>query len=204
MKGILFTSDMIRAIREGRKTVTRRLDGLKEINEHPDEWTPVAVIEDSWVIQDWEFWRGNTLVDVKPRYRVGEAVYVKELWAPCDCGHCPGYIYKADGIPSLNPPVHWHSPLFMPEKAARTFRKIMDVRPERLWDISESDVLAEGCWQVNPSHEQWKWRASDEITGVTARECYARLWDAINPSHPWKNNDWVWRIAFEAHQEGKQ
>ena len=38
MKGILFQTDMIKAIVEGRKTHTRRVSGLKEINKEPDRW----------------------------------------------------------------------------------------------------------------------------------------------------------------------
>ena len=88
MKGMLFKPDMIKASDEGRKTVTRRLDGLKEINQEPEKW-----VWNEWqASQMWcrkfdTFWFDHTnlaheprRIEIKPRYRVGEIVYIKEAF----------------------------------------------------------------------------------------------------------------------------
>jgi hypothetical protein len=114
MKGILFSDPMVRAIRDGRKTQTRRL--------HP-----------------------------KPRYALGEIVYVKEVWTTTDynnlCRPSDGEIvYRADDQPWADEYEHWRwkSSLHLSEANSRIKLRIVETRAERLWDISEADALAEG------------------------------------------------------------
>jgi len=83
MKGILFKPDMIQAIRDGRKTVTRRLAGLKEINQEPDRWHLVDFYQATGGNNKWWAWfskddEGGKPYTIMPRYQVGETVY-KEL-----------------------------------------------------------------------------------------------------------------------------
>lgn len=84
MKGILFKHDMIKAIIEGRKTVTRRLSRMNEINKITDGWWLVAKYDDNTL-----FRFANDKLDkdlmIKPRYQVGETVYIKEAWAYHGC-----------------------------------------------------------------------------------------------------------------------
>ena len=157
MKGILFKPDMIKAIAEGRKTQTRRLDGLKEINKEPNAWTyhPGCSFPKLGRFTFWfdnqKPYHGETGVTVcKPRYRIGEVVYIKEAWATYiqDDSLKPSQIpehyriwYKTDDSGELSKyRGKWRSPLFMPEWAARYFIKLLDVRPE--------------SW----SHNDWVWR----------------------------------------------
>ncbi len=77
MKGILFTPDTHKAEREDRKTVTRRLDGLREINREPDKWNFTFKVYTSG---EYEFTNGYRCCLIKPRYQVGEVVYIKESW----------------------------------------------------------------------------------------------------------------------------
>src|SRR3990167_4908351 len=131
MKGILFKPDMIKAITEGRKIVTRRL-----IKEQTDDWRVAH-----------------------PRYKVGEIVYVKEAWhflnvpenraSPYDFGveYIDGAIsWWTDNSNEMNYPLDEkkRSPMFLPEKFARLFLKILSVRPERLQEIPSPDIHSEG------------------------------------------------------------
>ncbi|MCJ7459302.1 MAG: hypothetical protein MUP17_09945, partial [candidate division Zixibacteria bacterium] len=166
MNGILFKPWKIKAIAESdREWQTRRLGGLKEINEHPDEWIFKGTIDGKYWFQHPQCERDDWLYNryIKPRYQVGEVVYIKEA-----------YCHKVDPITAEvsydefwyrldNPDVikvdgdggqefnkdgteksPWVSPLLMPQSAARYFTKITDVRAERVQDITEEDAKAEG------------------------------------------------------------
>lgn len=77
MNGILMTSDNHQAIRELRKTQTRRTAGLKEINKQPDIYRFLALGSDGAIFQ----YRLPSVIGetvVKARYHVGEVVYIKE------------------------------------------------------------------------------------------------------------------------------
>ena len=153
-QGIMFKPDMHKAIREGRKTVTRRLDHLKEINEHPDEWIYKGIIKGGHYFEIPETTTCHLLI--KPRYHVGEVVYVKEAWAtekvfdntpPCDISHDAYISFKM--TPEYNKHINsllgrWRSPLFMPAWAARYFIQILSNDPERLQEITEEDAVKEG------------------------------------------------------------
>ena len=200
----MFKSDMHKAIREGRKTVTRRLGGLKEINKEPDAWTFVKAVriippvrEGDYICQHSD---GHCIV-IKPRYQVGEVVYIKEAnklrasddgW---DVQYKDGYIKPCNIAVDLSTDEqffawtkNWRSPLFMPAWAARTFIQFTDVRPERLQTITEEDAVAEGITlELEPGDAPPAMR-------------YATLWDAINPLYPWASNPHVWREAFKVVQ----
>ncbi len=161
MNGILFKPDMIKAIRDGRKTVTRRLSGLKEINIEPDKWLLPPVY--NYANKSWEFTTPNyETISVKPRYKVGEGVYIKEAHYAYGEWHKEeiGWVFHRDKDMAVffDSAIWEHalkghtgqgwfrrSPLFLPEKDARDFIKIASVRPERLQNITEEDAMAEGA-----------------------------------------------------------
>jgi len=166
MNGILFKPDMHQAIREGgTKTVTRRLDGLKEINKEPEEWRYVG--EDDGIPA---FQKGRYYHHVKPRYHAGEVVYVKEAYAFSFAWEDRGEIYyKSDWID--NKPVameyhagKWRPSLFMPAWAARDFIQITDVRPElfRLENLTTQELELEGgeiaLKYLKEYAGKWLWR----------------------------------------------
>lgn len=200
MKGIIFTAPMVRAILEGRKTVTRRV--IKR--------QPVSGFDELFLREKL----------VGSPYRPGEVVYVKETWAQiwnqdgclhdesdfnCPCKGChieykadTGAKYPADwpddstGDPCCP---KWRSPRFMPEWAARSHALIKSVRPERVQEISHEDALAEGIdsWIAtlkDPSSELREQRLS------VKQLAFSRLWDTLHPGS-WERNDWVWRVKFK-------
>lgn len=79
--------------------------------------------------------------------------------------------------------------IFMPRWASRLTLAITDVRVERLQEISEADAVAEGLVRSLDYGKAGQCRS--------AREAYARLWDAINGRHhPWDSSPWCWAISF--------
>ncbi len=203
MKGTLFKPDMIKAVMEGRKTQTRRLAGLKKINQKPDAWELWAEnIPDNkgriWFNTKAEI--ASVIVAIKPRFQVGEVVYIKEAYRVLDIDlrtlDSPMEIvkveYKLDcaGVwlpkPKEKPiviPDKWRSPLFMPAWAARTHIKILSVKPERLQEITWQDCVREGIHA--PDHE------FELLIGN-----FQTLWDSINPKYLWASNPWIWRYEF--------
>lgn len=198
MKGIPFTQDNIRLVRERKKTQTRRVEAsLKEINKNPDDWVfskiaSAATLAEQAKVGMFKFVnsRDGSLVWLGPRYLPGETVYVKE--AHFIGGIKPNeWVRFKDSLPESKVKDYvWRSPMFLPGKFARTFLHIKDVRPERLQDITEEDAKAEGaqCVDLNGGY----------------RVGYAQLWDSINkPPHDWAANDWVWAYSFSLTEAQK-
>jgi len=209
MKGIYEPPDMIKAIVEGRKTQTRRLHGLKEINQEPDKWERIENIAEGNYMT---FHRPDYPIKmVKPKYHVGEVVFVQEAWAviklhdSLEPSEIPAYgrlprWYKLDDPSPMDTQCNpwpegnkgkWRSPLFMPEWAARDHRRIKDVRAQRLQEITPEDCIAEGigrytfargCLSENPPDKRWK---------------FIELWDSIHKDYPWDLNPWILRYVFE-------
>jgi hypothetical protein len=185
MKGILFKPDMIQAIVEGRKTVTRRLSGLKEINKEPDRWVNILPKSSAsaFVLLD----KKRFGIWVKPRYQVGETVYIKEAW--CESYYGKPICYKLDGKESPGPKGFWRSPMLLKAEDARYFIKITDVRAERLQEINKvrhDEVLKEGypfIYNILELNEH------PETT-------FARYWNSINKDYHWESNPWVWVYTF--------
>ena len=170
MKGLLFCKEMREAIRAGRKSQTRRLTNPQPVGR--DRIISYMGGFQIGCMRDSE----NAWRDIKPRYRQGETVYVKEPWGIHPT--IPGPIYYKDIGSSVID--KWKSPLFMPQWAARDFLKIESVRAERLQEITEEDAKAEGV----------QYPAGECLAG------YAILWDSINPDHPWASNPWIFRYQF--------
>ena len=195
MKGILFKEKMFKAVIEGRKTQTRRtVKGLAL------DWLDNAGFSPEFVSDP-----DNRMA----RYNTGEVVYLKEPY--CDDSFLGSTMYKYlwhDNTISVVPEPKWKNKLFMPEKFARYFIKIIRVRCERLVDISADDVLSEGVDYLGklpvmltgkPSREQLH-----ELATMIARGEYQTLWESINGKGSWELNPWVWVYEFRLIEEVNQ
>ena len=219
---ILFSSPMVRAILEGRKTQTRRAlrgtkryDAVEPHEGYPGEWQP------------WE--GGEKHASVVCPYGVpGNRLWVRETWAQVyDAGKgsvtvlppsgeatrlaLRKAIYRATSTVPDNAALVWKPSIHMPRWASRLTLEIVDVRVERLQDISEQDAKAEGVEQkrymTNPFRRgALHARFSGELS--TYGEAYALLWDSLNAKrgHGWGENPWVWVIEFArlAKMRGKK
>lgn len=178
---ILFSTPMVRAILDGRKTQTRRIVkkfvGSIEMNNEPiDMATGKNVI--GYAIDE----EGNCIKC--PYGFVGNILWIRETWRAIeqDFGE-PRYEYKA--TETINLTDKWKPSIFMPYAACRIFLQITDIKIERLNDITESDAKSEGV--------QIKSFPEETYTGN-----FVDLWNSINGN--WKENPFVWVITFKPYQ----
>lgn len=83
------------------------------------------------------------------------------------------------GIQRLMP---WRSSTQMPRWASRLTLEIVDVRVERVQDVTHNDAVAEACFEWLPE------------VPLTA---FAQHWKARHGDQSWKQNPWVWVISFK-------
>ena len=181
MKPILFNTDMVRAILEGRKTVTRRVVKFKP-GQNP-RWT--GYIPDGPVL-----YGSNNIPASKSPYHPGDILYVRETWARSMAGT---YLYKATDTPIILD--RWHPSIHMPKEAARLFLRVTDVLVERLQDITSGQIDAEGC-------KEWAYSAKTGELLPSGPSFFRIQWDttikpANLPIYGWDANPWVWVIEFE-------
>lgn len=203
IKPILFNTEMVRAIMDGRKSCTRRL-----VKPQPDEkhaFTLGFVIDstEKKKVGCFEFGineYGGSMQCAKPPYQPGDILYVRETWCKYDDDHIIDgrkYAYKADASPISEEArkkfgYRWRPSIHMPKEAARIWLKVTDVRVERLQDMTDDDAEAEG------------------FTDYTSTALgFAYTWDhTIKKSdfdrYGWAANPWVWVIQFERCEKPKE
>lgn len=213
MKGILMKPDMIQATVDHRKTHTRRLGGLKEINQAPNGWdSPIKVVNDTKPAKagDWLFQHKTQLtlcVIARPEYKVGETVYIKEAWKAGlrdDGAYLTLYKDGGSKLGLCEPAAHrfahyerkWQSPFFMPQSAARHFIKILAVTAERLQEITPEDAYLEG---FPLGQESWKQQQHKALPYCI--NGFQETWNSLNPKYPFESNPWVFPYDFELVRE---
>jgi hypothetical protein len=178
---ILFSTPMVKAILDGRKTMTRRVVKVNSSGR-------VQFKHKQWHIED-----ENSILGC-PYGITGDHLWVRETFVDTyDLGDYPGHpIYKATYLKDLsgfNPPpetwdIAWKPSIFMPRCASRITLEITNVRVERLHEITEEDAEKEGV-------------SFTQYTNANARFHFMELWDSINGNkYPWNSNPWVWVIEF--------
>ena len=205
IKPILFNTDMVRAILDGRKTCTRRVV-KPQWEECPHcKYVYNEYIYDKLAQNVYCARCGYPLVpERRAPYHPGDILYVRETWCEVEkdteekVGFLPGerYLYKADDL-GLAHIKRWHPSIHMPKEAARIWLKVTDVRVERLQDITEDGAKAEGANWKNGRNVGW-----EEKMQRTAIERFAKIWDStIKKSdldrYGWNASPWVWAIEFE-------
>lgn len=204
-KPILFNTEMVRAILDGRKTVTRR--AMK--NPPPN----VPTVKFSKIFQgmarfEWEC--STALCDRKLIYDVGNILYVRETfcyrWLPD--GFFAGdnkFGYKADGVPSygywgidrgfkpsrLNT---WIPSIHMPKEAARIFLRVTNVKVEKLQDITGKQAIKEG--EVPNIYLDGSFDEKSTITSFIGTWNSTIKKSDIN-CYGWNANPWVFVYDFE-------
>ena len=182
MKPILFNTEMVRAILDGRKTVTRRVafkaDEFREF--------PCASYPDGWwfrgrVYASWRKAMGSVGgVMSLCKYRTGDILWVRETWAKDPFRD--GYIYPTE-IPGAGQ--KWRPSIHMPREAARIFLRVTDVRVERLKEITFRDIGREGVKWWEDSCEKW------------VKTWNSTIKPADQHTYGWDANPWVWVIEFD-------
>ena len=215
-KPILFNTDMVRAILDGRKTVTRRV-----IKPQPKSKLCYAFAGSHkkdirrWVYQSktaHEFWGEEfklpddiTEEELKkkwnPPYHTDDILYVRETW--CEGYEEGTYIYKADDkLANLtefkeSSKLIYHPSIHMPKEAARVFLKVTNVRVERLQCMSWNDICNEGIISDSNVRDNFSFRM--------LQNKFKNLWNSTikksdHDRYGWDANPWVWVIEFEVIQ----
>lgn len=187
---ILFSGEMVRAILDGRKTMTRRV-----IKPQPDNVTTGPTPMGA----NWMAWGMDGIVrDLWCPYgQPGDRLWVRETFAT-DIQGCPGEYglsYRADHIdPRGDGPtrIKWTPGIHMFREYSRINLEITNVSVERLQDITEDDAIAEGVQYFIASGKMTR-------SEMSMRSAFAGLWDSINlkRGYGWDTNPWVWVIEFK-------
>jgi len=200
---IIFSSPMVKAILEGRKTQTRRVLATragKYKGQQPLDILPMLK-PNEWVgLMERNPHHGLVF---KCRYgQVGDRLWVREAFGE-PFGKSFGIIYRADhDAGNLH---KWKPSIHMFRKDSRITLEITEVRVERVQDISFQDARAEGILTFdgdNPDPANNGVGYNRGAIGLPMRyestTAYMDLWDSINgKKHPWESNPFVWCISFK-------
>lgn len=223
---IVFNTEMVRSILDGRKTCTRRVIKFSNgMTGHPigkagDSSNPLGVMYPGGI--------------KRPPYQPGDILYVRETftWCPCwDCGldttpdGCKNpviydfkkkehgcYMYRASCEDSKYSSADtWHPSIHMPKEAARIFLKVTNVRVERLQEITDDGCIAEGVYP-SPCRKCNATFGCDTCPdeGYHETDGFSELWNStIKKSdldrYGWDANPYVWVIEFErCEKPGKE
>jgi hypothetical protein len=132
IRPILFSTPMLQAILEGRKTMTRRL-----VKDPIKQWAIDGEKNEQYM---------NRLSTQSPN-QIGDILWVRETFNTN--WNNTGFIYRADEQYPAKNTNFWKPCLFMPKQACRIWLEVTNVRLERLQDISEMDAIAEGVIRLN-------------------------------------------------------
>ena len=198
VKPILFNTEMVRAILDGRKTCTRRV--LKQ---------PFEVHPNGYITKP----RGNErLCPYIPPYHTDDILYVRETWQKA--GLVDDFDQVVDGTEKyyyaagpekpyfdfwVDPEtgehkdrMPWRPSIHMPKEAARIWLKVKNVRVERLQDIDIDGIRNEGlpsaavhCGDMEIALKEWEilWNSTIKKSDLDR--------------YGWNANPYVWVIEFE-------
>lgn len=217
-KPILFNTEMVRAILNGRKSCTRRIVKPQQLvallsdkckNGMPEEFLK----EKKLMFKPYCDMTDIELINAayKPPYQPGDILYVRETWHKYikrvgkgeSCHLAEFYGYRASVANSEDADEPWKPSIHMPKKAARIWLKVTDVRVEQLQDITGLSVQKEGI-EVDPKECAGKFDFISELFFL-----FQRLWDStIKKSdlnrYGWDANPYVWVIEFERCEKPKE
>lgn len=217
---ILFKGPLVRAILEGRKTVTRR--PLK--NQMANGWHiadpnhPLAIITSAHpkkgqfgLLIRREIYPDSGKFEydviVSPFGRPGDRLWVRETFNRTNPGGSYGvYYYRADGeFPKaigggrFHGSEAWKPSIHMPREACRLLLEVTNVRVERLQDITDSQIMAEGVDLEALADGQERYDMVLAGSGAdgrpTLRTAWRDLWNSTGGD--WDANPWVWVIEFK-------
>lgn len=204
-RGILFSTDMVKAILDGRKTMTRRVIKPQPPENCSDpcfDYTGYGFFHedldsDGDCLDSWP--EGDSGISC-PYGVPGDRLYVRERF-------CYGEVAAGDSLPEASDPIFisqckdendfipyevairsdwgieevvWKPSIHMPKKFARIWLEITDVRVERIQDISQDDIMLEGV----------------KISRQKDYVLFPDLWESTYPGS-WEKNDFVWVVEFK-------
>ncbi len=206
---IIYSSDMVRAYLEGRKTMTRRTQGLEKINTTSNlhNWVCKGAVSHTHL---WRFENdaGDFIVIIKCPYgQVGDVLWGRESFAMRTDG-VDQILYKADyealvkilDLPEIN--IKWKPSIHMFRKDSRITQPIAEIRVERLQNITSDDIIAEGEPYM-PLPPEGLLNFGYTKPYKYTKEHFAYYWDSINAKrgYSWESNPWAWCISYPKYSE---
>lgn len=209
IKPILFnkqiSTEMVRAILDGRKTCTRRI--CKDANEY-------TVPDMDFYNADRRTYAVHNFVDKEHTEQLsiaertcpicpGDILYVRETWKEAPKGYYYYEDWQKDDIADVT---KWKPSIHMPKEAARIWLKVTDVRVERLQEITYNGALREGSQGIRCDHVALGVHGCTDCMNTGWIEPpqveFMQIWnDTIKKSdidrYGWDANPWVWVIEFE-------
>jgi len=206
LKGILFSTEMVQAILEGRKTVTRRVV-KSQYSDSIFEMYEGILCETEPKTPSVDLGNGHTkhkvrrFVECKQPYQVGDYLYVRETWQEVGTIYkfpthiiykaspdiCPKTCPYSDGEKWIDLGQTWRPSIHMPKSAARILLKVTDVKAERLQDITIEQLVKEGFGNViHPIDTPWY-----EIARKEFKETFFKIYPNCT------EESYVWVIEFE-------
>ena len=200
---MIFNQQMVKALVDGRKTVTRRpVESWRlpvECSYQDDRYPNSKYMSTASNHSRWGFGVFGETPEAAMEnyngeykscapYNKGDLIWARETFrqfnssdecgcsdSPCGCPNNGTYIYKENGDSGES---KWKPSILMPRKASRLTLRVTDVRCERLQKIGRQQVIKEGF---------------NDWTG------FAFAWSCIYSSSGkgWDESPWVWVIEFE-------
>lgn len=207
---ILFSTPMVQAILQGRKTMTRRVVKHHQVNGTPGEYSGRTLlnikINGKPVKEYGALFQHATYPEIVkwvkcPYGQPGDVLWVRETWG-IEKRKEKRIVFKARMNDYPIQDDRWRPSIHMPKAAARIWLRITDVRVERLHDISEADAIAEGIEtsysglffkNYQPKPTAW----GDGSLVSEPEHSFKSLWQTINGEESWLQNPWVWVVKFE-------
>lgn len=186
---ILFNTEMVQAVLSGRKTQTRRVIKTQSLIGKAGEINTGGMTKAMWIKVNKELPESFGVKYFCPYGKPGDRLWVRETWWQLNNTEPRGeYIYKAD-LPESEG--KWKPSIFMPRSACRIILEVVNIRVERVRDITPRDCMAEGIkgtgknFDIVPK-DGWKYS-------------FQKLWNSINESrgYGWEKNPFVWVVEFK-------
>lgn len=215
---ILFSTPMVQAILEGRKTQTRRTKGLESINKNPDALEHVGIVtignialpkNEFRIYQCFEEKANGKQELVKCPYELDDVLWVRENfytfenwdhWKPSMFKSVNVEVFYTADLQNdyISKPVHrgkTRPNIFLPAAYCRIFLKVKSIRVERLQDIREEDAKSEGVIASRPG--LWKNYLVPETYWSSTISSFETLWISINGKESMNHNPYVFVYEFE-------
>ncbi|MGV6875881.1 hypothetical protein ACUSIJ_24750 [Pseudochelatococcus sp. B33] len=202
-KPILFSAPMVRALIDGRKTMTRRVlkpqpsrRDFRNVSPETARWFHDPVRGGMWISD-------GCAVGPFKSFSPGDRLWVREAFSYDSLdvdrdGLLPPW-YWADGNPTGGDYTKPRPSIHMPRWASRLTLIVTGVRVERLQDISEEDAIAEG---VLCDSDGWRdYLMPQTQCCPTAKDSFRTLWNSINGPGAWEANPWVSVTSFDVHRQ---
>lgn len=200
MKKIMFNDrfGLTDAVLKGRKTVTRRIitpqpDNIRCMNEK------IVMSAQEYEIKNKPFtpepsvcWLTHNNKYIAPQYKVGEIVAISQSYEDIICGAR----FDNHEIKELEKSAGYTNKMFIKAQLMPHKIEILDVRVERLQDITDEDCIKEGI-MADEDNYFFRYDPKGDFIFTSPREAFAELIDKVGKKGTWERNLYVFRYEFK-------